>query len=274
MPADSGGIEDPIEEWSGPLLRDYVFTSGDRTMTLTAGGLTAFRGRELTLVVYALGPQSTEWNFGERNDVSTVTLAEANNELGLDPVATDQFQGRELRFNEQAFAAFDAVVASDGTVSWTIGPVPDEPGLNAFDGFQMLLTAEGEPPDTSTIEDWRMTHFGTSSNEGDAANDADPDGDGFKNLVEYALGTDPANPGEGFSAVSFGREGDFLTLTFDHIDDPSLTYRIEAANDLTGEWTVVETYTFTSAGTAVHEDTVPVGEEDSRFLRLNVVISE
>ncbi|MCW1883971.1 hypothetical protein OKA04_04475 [Luteolibacter flavescens] len=43
-----------------------------------------------------------------------------------------------------------------------------------------------------TREDWRMAHFGMSGNTGVAADDADPDGDGVSNLVEYAFGLTPS----------------------------------------------------------------------------------
>jgi len=38
---------------------------------------------------------------------------------------------------------------------------------------------------------WRQTHFGTTENVGAAADSANPDGDGFINLLEWAFGLDP-----------------------------------------------------------------------------------
>lgn len=43
----------------------------------------------------------------------------------------------------------------------------------------------------SWLEDWRAGHFGSASNSGVGADDADPDGDGLVNLLEYALGGNP-----------------------------------------------------------------------------------
>lgn len=40
---------------------------------------------------------------------------------------------------------------------------------------------------------WRTTYFGTSSNTGTAADQADADGDGLTNLVEYAMGSIPTD---------------------------------------------------------------------------------
>jgi hypothetical protein len=38
---------------------------------------------------------------------------------------------------------------------------------------------------------WRQTHFGSTANEGNAADGADPDFDGMENVVEYAFGLSP-----------------------------------------------------------------------------------
>jgi hypothetical protein len=38
---------------------------------------------------------------------------------------------------------------------------------------------------------WRLTHFGSSENEGPGADSADPDQDGIDNLAEYSFGLDP-----------------------------------------------------------------------------------
>jgi hypothetical protein len=57
-----------------------------------------------------------------------------------------------------------------------------------------IIVEPGDPGNTDADEDglpdtWEQTHFGTKN----AEPDDDPDVDGLANLVEYALGTDPAN---------------------------------------------------------------------------------
>ena len=51
---------------------------------------------------------------------------------------------------------------------------------------------------------WRAANFaGLISNTGNAANNADPDGDTYSNLLEYAFGTDPNNPASGPGEITF-----------------------------------------------------------------------
>lgn len=277
--AAGGGLDIVLED-SGPLLRDYVYTTAEDIMTLTVGGLSAFVGNEVTLVVYALGKESTSFflgssvEFGQRNDVALVELASANNFQGLAPIATDQVEGRDLRFNNQAYAAFVGNVAGDGTVSWRIGDVSSSPGLNAFNGFQMVITNVGEHVTLSLLENWRASFFGTTENTGTTANSADYDGDGFSNLLEYALGSDPTQPGSALAAIQSGMVDGNVTLSFTHRGDPSILYQIEATNDLRQVWSVVHTYpSFSQAGRETYSDT-EAGDSSQRFLRLKVTVNE
>ena len=51
--------------------------------------------------------------------------------------------------------------------------------------------------DMLAYQNWRIANFGSSENSGNAADGADPDGDGFTNIEEYSAGTNP------LSATSF-----------------------------------------------------------------------
>jgi fibronectin type 3 domain-containing protein len=121
---------------------------------------------------------------------------------------------------------------------------------------------------TTALQTWRQANFGTTANEGDAANTADPDADGQSNLLEYALGTNPNTAGA--LPVTVARSGNALTLSFSRIADATLVYKIEASNDLVG-WTTAHTYgTFPDAGTTTYTDTVQITAQPRRFLRLVV----
>ena len=78
------------------------------------------------------------------------------------------------------------------------------------------------------LEQWRLTYFGSANALDNAANDADWDGDGLKNILEYAFNTNPPNA-----------NASPLTLTFPRKRSaPSdFTYLYEVASDLAaGTW--------------------------------------
>ncbi len=159
--------------------------------------------------------------------------------------------------------------------------------LGAFaDGTQSLTVQAG-------ISSWRQTHFGTTSNTGNAADDADPNGNGVANLFEYAFHGDPVGstvgpdlrPNVGKSA------GNALQLSFTrYLDRADLTLSVEAADLPNGPWTTlatsvggaafvpvavgataVETGTGASRNVAVADVfTVTNAAHPRRYLRLNV----
>lgn len=64
------------------------------------------------------------------------------------------------------------------------------------------------------LASWRQAHFGTQANNSEVAgNEADPDGDGWCNLFEYAMGTDPLQAN---AATTSMIEGDRLALEFSY----------------------------------------------------------
>jgi hypothetical protein len=125
----------------------------------------------------------------------------------------------------------------------------------------------------SALQSWRLAHFGTIANAGNAADTADPDGDGCSNLLEYATGSDPNNAGAG-SATVLGKtaDGTRLTLTFTRIADSSLTYTVQATNSLASTWTDIwsSTGAANTAGSVTVPDVEDISSNPKRFLRLKV----
>jgi hypothetical protein len=127
------------------------------------------------------------------------------------------------------------------------------------------------------LQTWRNTYFPGAGNDGTGigALEADPDGDGLNNLLEYATGTIPtaANP----SAVTSGTAGGKLTLTFNRTDDPKLAYDVQGRSDLvTGIWTSVSATTPPLAGGSTPvtvEDDFLITAQPRRFLRLQVTLA-
>jgi hypothetical protein len=125
----------------------------------------------------------------------------------------------------------------------------------------------------SAFQSWRLAHFGTFASSGNAADTADPEGDGRSNLLEYATGSDP-NGADAGSAVVLGEseDGTRLTLTFTRIADASLTYTVQATNGLTSAWTDIwsSSGAANTAGSITVADTEATSANPKRFLRLKV----
>lgn len=104
----------------------------------------------------------------------------------------------------------------------------------------------------------------------------DADGDGVPNFLEYATGADPLSKNI-FATTQVGHgemDGyERLALSFNRTADPDLVYTVEACDDLTlGVWTPVfmSTGGDNVAGPVTALDTVEMGAQPTRFLRLKV----
>lgn len=105
----------------------------------------------------------------------------------------------------------------------------------------------------------------------------DSDGDGLANLMEYALGLDPlVADSTGAPQVILNQKagGQRLSITFNRIADPFLTYIVEATDDLSSDdWDVifVSTGEENIAGLVTVEDPEFITDHVCRFLRLVVI---
>lgn len=141
----------------------------------------------------------------------------------------------------------------------------------------------------NTLFQWRQAHFGTTLNMGDAADSANPSGDGLKNLVKYALGLDPTQsynnsplaPRLEVVDVSGQR---YLTYTFTRDTTASgADISVEVSSDLSENgWTTIDPSNpahqvevlndIPSAGiqTITVWDAEPLAQGGKRFIRLKV----
>ena len=155
-------------------------------------------------------------------------------------------------------------VQADKTVGRTVlfADYGGKPAGTVLDEFEI-------PRELTALQTWRRTHFGTASAAGEAADDADPDADGFSNFVEYAVGADPRLRSP--AAVQAHMDTDRLKMIFSRIADPSLTYAVQFSGDLVS-WT--NAWTSSGAGNIAEQitytDAVGTGEVPQRFIRLRV----
>ena len=86
-------------------------------------------------------------------------------------------------------------------------------------------------PSAQTFDTWRVAKFGANANSPIAAPDADPDGDGVPNLLEYALGAGPLDPAS--RNVPQLVPGAYLTISFSRVAAAGdLTYTVQVSSDL------------------------------------------
>jgi len=125
------------------------------------------------------------------------------------------------------------------------------------------------------LQNWRYQFFGTMANSGNAADAADPDGDGIPNLVEFATNSSPtiANgpPGQ---LVRNGSSLEFSYTRSKAAMGVGIIYSIEWSDDLVPvDWHtggVTETILSQDANVQQVKATLSAGSSGLRFVRLRV----
>jgi kumamolisin len=124
------------------------------------------------------------------------------------------------------------------------------------------------------VQSWRQQYFNTTSNSDNAADTANPAGDGIPNLLKYALGLNPllaeSNP------VTSDTSTGYLRLTAPKNPAATdVTYSVEVTGDLLTptSWTTSGTTIDQNTSTLlqVHDNT-PIGSVPERFIHLRVTV--
>ena len=153
----------------------------------------------------------------------------------------------------------------------------DGPDADNYTLVQPSLTASITEEQTvyTHHQDWRFANFGSYTSEGSGADNADPDRDGITNLLEYALGLDPAVPG--VIPASLALDGGNLEYTYTRSTGAwqnGAVYQIEWSDTLAaGSWsteTVTQQITSTQGALQTVKASIPKGATGKRFLRLKV----
>jgi len=120
----------------------------------------------------------------------------------------------------------------------------------------------------TAIENWRYENFGTIANSGDAADTADPDGDGMVNHDEWIAGT---NPRDRASVVRIGAlqpNGNDIVISFATVAGKK--YRVEVSSDLqNSSWNVL-LGGISGTGGVIQVTDVGAALDGSRFYRIVV----
>ncbi len=177
------------------------------------------------------------------------------------------------------------IPAGSNTATVTITPIPN----NIAEGdrsVNLSLTSSSTynldlaVSDIVTIHDkpvdaWRFQEFGANANDPAAADASDWDGDGIRNLLEFALNLNPkASDTTALPAATLS--GNYLTISFvPNASATDINFIVEAATDLTN-WstTNVEMVSIQNPnppGLQTFRYKFPVGVASNAFLRLRVV---
>ena len=178
-------------------------------------------------------------------------------------------------------------VESLGTVMVTDGRLTLSNGSDATNN--QLAFVELSALEPATIAQWRAVYFATTNNAGPAAANADPDGDGLPNLLEYVFALNPvqADPAGQLAPTVVRKDGaEWFGCEFPrNTAATDLRLIVEASSDLSArEWftvasyqsgvgwsgpgKVVETPTGPNQARVTVFDVQPTGSRGDRFMRL------
>jgi alpha-tubulin suppressor-like RCC1 family protein len=136
--------------------------------------------------------------------------------------------------------------------------------------FMIELAGYGTQP----ISEWREQYFESAENAGDAADDADPDGDGVTNLMEFATGADPTEGGVIETPVSPPAAGVVgFTYTRNKLASAEVVWTVEWTDTLGSDWSsngVSETVIADDGTLETVVATLPGGPDGKRFVHLKV----
>ena len=158
---------------------------------------------------------------------------------------------------EVRFFVNTSLVSTDTTAPFTFEWTPTATGSYSLDAMiqdtryvDRWATTQTATSAYSPIQQWRVTHFGSHQNNANGADDADPDHDGLKNLLEYALNGHPNLPNTAPQPRLLANG------TLDYTPNP-------AATDITitPQWSLNLTQWF---------DSSPPSDETRLFLRLSI----
>ncbi len=106
-----------------------------------------------------------------------------------------------------------------------------------------VLTITNITPPLSSYATWKLAHFGVNATNSVVAGDnADPDGDGVPNILEYAFGTDPMTANTTHPLLGIAISNHFNLQFNRNLSATDLTYSAAANFGFPGIWSNLATY--------------------------------
>lgn len=178
--------------------------------------------------------------------------------------------GGTLAAGSYPLLQYSGTITANPQFVWS--PPPGSPLTASFsvqaNRIDIVLT---DPRPGLTI--WTEQRYGANAASNLTAPLADPDGNGVSNLMEYALGLSANQSSSSLTLPQASLNAGTLSLTFQRIADPLLTYTVEAGNSpnaLLPIWS--STGASNTAGQVTVEDTA--ASQTKRFMRLKVTLTE
>ncbi|MBK8037608.1 MAG: choice-of-anchor D domain-containing protein [Verrucomicrobiaceae bacterium] len=222
------------------------------------------------------GPVAFDGSSSEKQ----FTIRNAGNApLSLAGVTLSGAQAGSFVVNTTGMASvLDPMSATTFTVTFTPGELgsqgasllvasndQDEPG------YGVTLAGTG----VTSLQGWRQLHFGTTSGSGNAADNADPDGDGLGNFIEWACALNPTtNSTLPTPVVLSGAEIEYFYMRSVAAVNAGTVFEVQWSDSLPGTaWSttnVTQTILSTNGTTQQVKATLPAGSSEQRFVRLRV----
>jgi hypothetical protein len=225
--------------------RDAANNAGTATFTVTV--------RDTTAPVVTPPANVTVAATSPSGAFATYPAATATDAVGVTTISYSQASGTTFPVGTTTVTVTARDAANNaGTATFTVTVTPLAP-----------------------IDAWRYQCFGTISNSGNAADDADPDGDGIKNLLEFGTNTNPMIPNA--LATQVVRNGNIVELTYTRSKgavSSGVIFDVEWNEQLSmPSWStagVTEMILSEDASVQHVKAMVPVGTMGLRFVRLRV----
>ncbi len=246
------------------LLVSGTIAPGSSPGTMTAGAATFGPGMIFECEI-------ADWNGAPGAGHDTMNAASLNITATTNsPVLIQPLFGGLANFSK-ASRTFTLLTATNGLTNFSAARFSVQPsgfpGAGTWSvtnsGNQLLLVYAADP--------YAAWIAGIAWNGADSSPAADPDGDGLANSAEYALGSDPLRFEAAKRPVA-GVSSNRLTMTFQRVADPAVTYEVFGRSDLSATNSPFWSSTGASnvAGPVTVTDGVTIGSQRGRFLLLRI----
>jgi hypothetical protein len=239
-------------QWNDPYLNGALDDFRVYSRALSASEITQLAAGQLPApqnVAATPGSGKITLSWSAVSNASDYTIQRASTSGGSYSTLTNSFVGTSYN---------DAGLVDGVTWYYTIA-------ANGFSGTG-LASAPVSATTYTAVENWRLANFGTVASTGNAADSADPDGDGLSNTKEFTSGTDPNSAASALKIAQVQTSGSNLVVSFPSVSGK--TYRVERSDTLqSGSWATVQDNIAGTGGTIQITDT-GAAAQSKRFYRV------